>query len=251
MDDLLTTRQVQDILRVDRTTVYRMIKNGRLAGVKVGNQWRFHQRDVELLLGLAPKSEPSAVSQQKPFENLPINCLQSVQDVCAEIANIGAITTDQNGVPLTDLSNCGQFCALIQSAESGKKACLAAWHKISKQTDERPQFFTCHAGLQYARARIHLDDAEWSMIIAGQFYTTPPNHPVRDEEIRQLAARHNLDGDQLVEASHNLVLLDKRKQREITRWLKKVAGAFEQITQERADLIGRLKNIAAMSNMGD
>lgn len=251
MNDLLTTKQVQDILRVDRTTVYRMLKTGRLAGVKVGNQWRFHQHEVELLLGLAPKSETAVVSQQKPLESLPVNCLQSVQDVCAEIANIGAITTDHNGVPLTNLSNCGQFCALIQSSESGRKACLAAWHKLSQQTDEQPQFATCHAGLQYARARIHLNDIEWSMIIAGQFYTTPPNQSVRDEEIRQLAARHHLDGDQLVEASHNLVLLDNRKQNEITRWLKKVAKAFAEIAQERSDLIGRLKNIAAMSNMGD
>ena len=89
------------------------------------------------------------------------------------------------------------------------------------------------------------------MIIAGQFYTTPPNHMTRDEEIRQLAEKHALDGDQLVEASRSLVLLDQRKQNEITRWLTKVAGVFQQITQERADLIRRLKTIAAVSNMDE
>ncbi|MGB9754636.1 helix-turn-helix domain-containing protein [Roseiflexus castenholzii] len=43
MNDLLTTREVQDLLKLDRTTVYRMLKEGRLTGVKVGQQWRFHR----------------------------------------------------------------------------------------------------------------------------------------------------------------------------------------------------------------
>ena len=56
------------------------------------------------------------------------------------------------------------------------------------------------------------------------------------------------DPDALVEASHQLVYLDDRKRSEITRWLKKVANAFEQIGRERAELMGRLKSIAAMSS---
>ncbi len=50
MDDLLTTKQVQDILKVDRITVYRMLNDGRLKGVKIGQQWRFPAREVERLL---------------------------------------------------------------------------------------------------------------------------------------------------------------------------------------------------------
>ena len=50
-DTLLTTRQVQELLRVDRITVYRMLNDGRLKGVKIGQQWRFPAREVERLLG--------------------------------------------------------------------------------------------------------------------------------------------------------------------------------------------------------
>ncbi|MCA9936705.1 MAG: helix-turn-helix domain-containing protein [Anaerolineales bacterium] len=59
MDDLLTTKQVQDLLQVDRTTVYRMLKDGRITGVKVGQQWRFHRQEVENLLGIST-SQPTA-----------------------------------------------------------------------------------------------------------------------------------------------------------------------------------------------
>lgn len=48
MDDLLTTRQLQDLLRVDRITIYRMLNDGRLRGFKVGGQWRFSPREVEV-----------------------------------------------------------------------------------------------------------------------------------------------------------------------------------------------------------
>lgn len=36
MDSLLTARQLQDLLRVDRITIYRMLKDGRIQGFKDG-----------------------------------------------------------------------------------------------------------------------------------------------------------------------------------------------------------------------
>lgn len=50
MDDLLTTRQLQELLQVDRITIYRMLNDGRLQGFKVGGQWRFSRQAVELWL---------------------------------------------------------------------------------------------------------------------------------------------------------------------------------------------------------
>ena len=51
MDDLLSTRQVLNILKVDRITIYRMLQDGRLQGVKIGQQWRFTRSAVERLIG--------------------------------------------------------------------------------------------------------------------------------------------------------------------------------------------------------
>ncbi len=41
MTELLTTRQVQALLHVDRTTIYRMVESGELPRWCVGKQWRF------------------------------------------------------------------------------------------------------------------------------------------------------------------------------------------------------------------
>ena len=47
MTDLLTTSEVQQILSVDRTTIYRMVESGRLPAIRVGKQWRFSRPEIE------------------------------------------------------------------------------------------------------------------------------------------------------------------------------------------------------------
>ncbi len=47
MTDLLTTKELQAILHVDRTTIYRMAESGRLPAVKVGDQWRFPRQQID------------------------------------------------------------------------------------------------------------------------------------------------------------------------------------------------------------
>lgn len=48
ISELLTTKELQDVLHVDRTTIYRMAESGRIPAVKVGNQWRFPRADRDL-----------------------------------------------------------------------------------------------------------------------------------------------------------------------------------------------------------
>jgi excisionase family DNA binding protein len=248
MDELLTTKQVQELLQVDRTTVYRMLKDGRLSGVKVGQQWRFSQQDVESLLSGIISADQEDDKPPMSLDVLPLNCVQAVQDVCAEIAEIGAVTTDMEGKPLTEISNCSRFCALILDTPSGYRACKGSWRRLADQDETEPRFVTCHAGLQYARAKIELN-GESAMLIGGQFYTIPPDPGQRRAEMRALAEKHGIDADQLVEAGQDIPFLEQRKRHEITRWLKKVAGAFEQISCERADLMHRLERIADMSTL--
>jgi excisionase family DNA binding protein len=245
VDDLLTARQVQDLLKVDRTTIYRMLKDGRLAGVKVGQQWRFSKGEVEALLsgkGQDDDSLPTSLTMV-----LPLHCIQAMQNVFAEVAQVGSVTTAPNGEPLTKISNSCRFCNLILASQSGRRACVASWQKLAEQPERHPQLVTCHAGLQYARARIEVGKASIAMLIAGQFYLTPPDPGEQATRVRELAALHGLDQSALADAAAALLVLDERKQAQIGKWLETVAHTFEQIAQERAELMGRLRRIAALS----
>lgn len=245
MEDLLTTKQLRDLLKIDRTTIYRMLTDGRLVGVKVGNQWRFPSSEIEAMLsGSRPADAPAHGPEDQP---LPLHCIQPIQDVFADIAQVGSLTTGPDGVPLTEMSNTCAFCTLILASETGRKACIDSWRKLASQRERRPHFVECHAGLHYARARIEIDGDLKGMVIAGQFYASAPDSSETEERVKRLSERHHLDGTSLKEAAQAIPVIDERKEKQIESWMEKIAGTFEHFGRERSDLITRLHKIADMS----
>jgi excisionase family DNA binding protein len=244
-ENFLTAKQVQELLNVDRTTIYRMLKDGRLQGVKMGKHWRFPERAVEVLLQNT-KSSPLdlPVSNQTFF---PIPCIQSIQDIFAEVAEVGALTTNRDGQPITEVSNSCEFCRMILESPLGRQACTASWNKLARQTASRPVFTRCHAGLMYARACIDIRGELAAILVTGQFYAEQPDPDEAAVRYERLALAYQIDPLLLKQAGLLISVLDIRRISKISGWLEKVAASFKQIGTERGDLINRLRQIAAMS----
>lgn len=250
MKELLTTNLVTELLQVDQTTVYRLLKNGRLPGVKIGNQWRFSRQAIEKYLqGESSQPAKQEESDSSSVTILPLSTMQAVQDICADIANIGSVVTDTNGNLLTKISNPCQYCQLILNSHSGRLACQASWKALAQQTNNALTFVTCHAGLQYAYARVNAEGAEPAMLIAGQFYVEPPEFAEETARVQKLAAKHDLDLDALQQAVKKITVLDKRKRRDITHWLEKAARTFVKVAKERASLFDRFQRIVELSSL--
>ena len=45
--EILTVDQVADLLHLHAMTVYRLAKEGKLPGFKVGGRWRFHRNTLD------------------------------------------------------------------------------------------------------------------------------------------------------------------------------------------------------------
>ncbi len=250
MADLLTTKELQELLKVDRTTVYRMLKDGRLTGIKIGEQWRFPREEINTLLAGTPPAEPTqAVPHSLSTHSLPLHCVQHIQNVFADVAGVGSVTTAATGEPLSEMSNSCRFCNLILASESGRQACIASWAKLAEQSEYAPRFTPCHAGLQYARARIEINGRLEAMLIAGQFHAESPSVDEETARIQRLAAAYGLDPEALAEAAREIGVLDEYKQARLSTWLQSVAHTFEEIGQERTELMGRLRRIAEMSTL--
>jgi excisionase family DNA binding protein len=246
MEALLSAKQVQELLNVDRTTIYRMLKDGRLTGVKVGQHWRFSIQEVNDLLS---SGAVRAVDSGTPASAnvLPLHCMQPVQDVFAEIAQVGSVTTDKDGKPLTNISNSCDFCKLILGSSEGRQACIASWSQLAGRKAAAPEFTSCHAGLQYARARIELGGELIAILVAGQFYVEAPDAENEAVRLRALAGKYQIDETLLTQATARIPVLDDRKIPQISGWLERVAYTFEQISAERATFMDRLRQIAEMS----
>lgn len=245
MGTLLTSKQVEELLNVDRTTIYRMLNDGRLTGVKIGKHWRFSLQEIENFL--AGTVNGASIERSEVGDALPVHCMQPVQDVFAEIAQIGSVTTDKEGIPITKISNACDFCKLILGSEEGRQACHQSWKQLVDQKENEPEFTTCHAGLKYARARIEMDDELIAILITGQFYLEDPNPEEVEERLQRLSSKYHIDLNILKLAAQKITVLDSRHIPQISRWLKKVAKTFEQISSERADFMNRLKQISKMS----
>lgn len=247
MTDLLTTKELQDLLKIDRTTIYRMLKDGRITGIRVGGQWRFSRDEVSALIG--GNSGPEEQPQELPADVLPLHCVQPIQQVFAEIADIASVTTSPSGEPITDISNSCAFCNLILGSEVGRRACIASWKRLAEQSEKMPKFVTCHAGLSYARARIDLDGKLTAMVIAGQFLAAPPDRAEEAARVARLADSYAIDPDALASAAGEIRVLDERHAEQIGGWLQKIAGTFESVAHERDGLMDRLRTIAHMSTL--
>lgn len=250
MTELLTTRELQELLCVDRKTIYRMLKDGRLPALRVGGQWRFARQSIEEWL-LHSDPVKQAVPQAPLEINtdvLPLDCFTSIQEVFAQAVEIGAVTTDLAGKPLTPISNSCEFCNLILATEAGRRRCQQSWARLS-QTPPAPRLERCHAGLTYARARIRVGDEFIAMVFNGQFVTTTAERARLQVNAQDLAAACEIPPGQLRAAAKKIRLVRRARAEKILKLLQQVADTFSQIGERRLDLLTRLRQVSKLATV--
>ncbi len=247
MDDLLTTREVLDLLKVDRITVYRMLQDGRLKGVKIGQQWRFHLQEVEHLLG---KTD----SQLEPLQpeintSFPSHCVQTIQDLFSEVGQVSGLVVDVQGEPLTEVSRLCRFCQVIRQNPNGRQACQASWKEFARQSAAGSRYFTCHAGVQYISAPILDSGTPVGYFLAGEFYWQAAEAQEEANRIQRLAASYLLPVDTLQQAARTIPVIAAEQQSRVETWPQTAARAVESILGERSSFTRRLQQIADLTQI--
>lgn len=255
MPDFLTTRQLQDILRVDRTTIYRMVEAGQLPAVRVGNQWRFEREQIEDWLQAQGGSTPlrpenghftqpdEAVETRRLF---PVNCLQLIQDGFADMLGVMIVLTDMDGRPITRPSNA---CGLFQAAESsatGRSRCLELWVRLGQEPGLAPRFQTSHLGLLCARGMIRVGNEIRAMLVVGGI--APDDWPPDETALSRIAADLDLDAELVRRHLDAVHRLSHEEQARALQYVQRIADIFAHIANERNQLVGKLRRIAELSH---
>ena len=259
MTDFFTTRQLQELLQLDRTTIYRMLNEGRLPGFKVGGRWRFSRKEIDAWLEVHERdttaAHPAEHTDQlsedvRPSVSvLPISCLQGIQNVFASALNIGAITTYLDGQPLTEISNSCAFCSLILSSEEGRNRCIASWRALARQPVKEPLFRRCHAGLLYARGRIEIEHEFVGMFFAGQLADSSGQSPLNDKSVQELASVCHVAPESLREATNSIRVISEVDQARTLGLLAEAADTLSSIGHERMIMVNKLRRIASISSI--
>jgi len=248
MPELLTAREVQELLKVDRITVYRMLNDGRIKGIKIGNQWRFQAAEIQRLLGEVKNDENSS-DEVPSLLDFPFDCVTRLQDIYAGILGIGAVTVNLKGSPLTKPTIANPFCKLILESESGNKACQDSWCRVASRTASPNMFHICHAGLCYFRAPIVINQKLAAWTVSGQFYAAGSRHDHKEVRLEQVARIHSIPFDHLLEAERSIPVLNKQYQEKVKEWTPRVAETVQSFICERSELLDRLQRIAELSSI--
>lgn len=255
-DRLLTTRELQDLLQLDRVTIYRMVKEGELPALRVGGQWRFSAEAIDGWLA-GQQGEPAPrLNAREPapdLENLELDdlidvaTLQAIQNQFAQLVGVAAFITDLEGQPFAPCSRCSQFCQIIHSRPEGMAACQASWRSIALLDQEGAAIHVCHAGIQYASAPVSVGQQRLGLVTAGQFFTEPPDPAAFRERALATGVRLGISGEALAGAMDSLTILSHDQAMQITNLLQTIANAISSIGYQGYQARQTLARIAELT----
>jgi excisionase family DNA binding protein len=268
MADMLTAKDVQELLQIDRSTVYRMAEAGRLPAIKVGKQWRFPAAQIEewvatqmgttvpLTAVMPTISQAQAVPSPTTGSGngngdlanlLPLECVQLIQDSHADLLGVMLLVTDMHGKPITEASRpCGLFQAINKRPDAVQR-CIASWHDLGQALSMEPAFHLSHLGLLCTRGLIRVGTELQGMVIAG--CVAPKDWPPSEENVKQMAAEFGIAPTLLKPRLHEVFHLDEQQKTAVLSSVQQIANIVAHIVQERLELVGRLDAIAGLAHV--
>ncbi|MCA9941301.1 MAG: PocR ligand-binding domain-containing protein [Anaerolineales bacterium] len=237
MTDMLTAKEVQSILQVDRSTVYRMAEDGRLPAIKVGRQWRFPVDQMESWLAgqaIAPPVAAMSARRAAPLRTLlPLACVQLIQDTFATALDVMVIITDMDGNPVTTFSNeCGLFQAVRGASPLLWPKCMTHWREMAGTLNLEPCLSASYLGLLCARALVRVDAALAGMVFIGGI--APRDWPPSPEQIEAIAADLEIAPSLFRAHLADVFYKDEAQQKKLLSLTQQMANIVSHIIKERA-----------------
>ncbi|MDJ0769983.1 MAG: PocR ligand-binding domain-containing protein [Ilumatobacter sp.] len=255
MTNFLTTRDVQELIHVDKSTVYRMAEDGRLPGIKVGRQWRFAADRIAEQFGLTtPGPAPSGADAPPPsLEHLVApDAAQSIADLLGDLFGLMAVVTDMQGRAITTVANkCGFYSAFAEQPGAAE-VCLTGWRQFAEDPNVAPRFVPSHLGFLCARVFVWVDLKPVGMLVVGG--VTPPGWPPSDRFIDDVADEIGVDPNLLLDHLDETYDLTAEQRRWTLRLLPQFGDLISQLASARcqhpptSDAISALPSIAPEGN---
>ena len=249
----LTTKQIQDLLNVDRTTIYRMADSGKIPALKVGSQWRFPKAEVEIWLrtksgAMSYSSEEATLKNGSDVQRLlPAECAQQIQDTFADALGVMVVVTDLNGNPLLEPSNpCGLFKIAEQSPNAHER-CIESWATMANHPSMRPVLVESPLGLLCARALIRVGSELHAMLVVGGI--APTEWPPTDERVQLIAEYIEMDKSVVVQHLDEVFTLSSDEQQRLLPFVQRIADIMAHIITERKQLFEKLDSISELSRV--
>lgn len=252
MSELLTTKELQVILQVDRTTIYRMADAGRLPGIKVGNQWRFDRQQIEAWLhgqqnGLDAKQPNDSAATGSVGSLFPLECVQIMQDTFADALGVMIQVIDLEGHPITEPSNAGGLLTAVLVSAHARQRCFEMWMRLAHGPALAPRFVESPLGLLCARGLIRVGSDIKAILVVGGI--APHDWPPTVQKIEAMATELAVSQHLFQEHIDEVHWLPVDRQADVLPFVQRIADVFAHVAAERMQLCDRLQRIAEISRL--
>jgi excisionase family DNA binding protein len=247
MATLLTTKDLQELINVDKSTIYRMAEDGRLPAVKVGRQWRFPADQVAELLGGAVSPHPAPL--YAPTGNLAAllvpETAQAVVELVADLFGVMAVITDMSGQPITEVANPNGLFSSIQDVPGAVERCAQGWRQLGDDGGIESRFKPSHLGFLCTRTFIRVGHELVGMLIVGGI--TPKEWPPDDEFLAGVATELGVPVTTLAAHVSETYYVDEARQQWILSLLPRISDLISRLAAARNQLLDKLDAIAALA----
>jgi excisionase family DNA binding protein len=191
---LMSAEDVESLLGIDKSTVYRMAQDGRLPAIKVGRQWRFPPEPIRGLLRSAGLTLPVATASPRVPEPASLGptatgLLQPIIDLAAELLGVMMVVTDMEGNPVSDVANPCPWFVAHQDDPEVLEACIEDWRAFAGEQEFAPTFRAGPHGFECARALVREGNQLVGMVLAGGVARlTPEDVPEPSDGLYHLTA---------------------------------------------------------------
>jgi excisionase family DNA binding protein len=168
----MSARDVEALLGIDKSTVYRMAYDGRLPAVRVGHQWRFQAEPIRAMLQGGGLEQAPTVRGPRPRSSQALGVtdasrLQPVIDVAADLLGVMMVVTDMEGNPISNVANPCPWFVDRQQDPAILDACVKDWHAFADEREFTPAFRVGPHGFECARALVRDGNQLVGMVLAG------------------------------------------------------------------------------------
>ena len=167
---------------------------------------------------------------------IDVEVLQKIQDSFANMTGMAALTTDADGVAVTNGSNFSDFCMkYTRTSETGRMRCEQCdkWGaKLALKRGKSVAYF-CHAGLMDYAAPIIADGTLVGCFIGGQVLTEAPD----PEQIRETAEEIGVNPEEYIEAVGRISILEKSTIDNAAEFLYTIADVLSDMAYNKYRVI--------------
>lgn len=163
---------------------------------------------------------------------LDVDFLQKFQDSFSNAIGVASLTTDKNGVPVTNGSNFTDFCMkLSRKSKEGLRRCMEsdAFGGAESSKTGKPAVYFCGSGLMDFGAPITVNGKQIGSVLGGQVLPAPPD---KDKFI-QIAKEIDVDPDMLLAAIDQVKIVPEDKLKAAADLLYLVTNEFSRMGYQR------------------